>query len=118
MRNLHRLRGSHRACAEAGTGLEACATDWEDRLAALAEKEFPHCGVFCQSDCPVVSIRGFSRFSELLQKVSAHCPVRLIIRYSLLVGRLENGESCCRSVGFRKSGGVSNSRAERWRDTE
>ena len=89
-----------------------------EELAALLEQELSHCGVFCQADRPVVSVRGISSFSKLVHEVGSNCPVRLIIRHSVRVNGVQNGESRFGSVRFRNRGGVSSSRAERWRYPE
>ena len=57
-------------------------------------------------------------FPKTLQQMSANCPVRLILRPSIRVNRLQNGESRFRPVRLRNRGGVSSSCAERWRYAE
>ncbi len=54
-------------------------------------------------------------FTETLQEVGANSPIRLIVRHSVRGNRLQSGESCFWSLGFRNCGGVSNSCAERGR---
>ncbi len=82
------------------------------------KQELSHGGIFGQADGAVVGVCGLTSLPEALQEVSANRPVRLIMGHGLRVNRFENGESCCRSVCFRKRGGVSGSCAERRRYPE
>src|SRR6516165_2211521 len=86
----------------------------EDSAAPL-EQELSHCGIFRQTDCSVVGVRGLTLFPKTLQEVSANSPVRLIVRHSVRGNRVQNGESCFWCLRFRNCGGVSNSCAERGR---
>src|SRR5215469_1451217 len=50
--------------------------------------------------------------------MSAHCPIRLVMRHGICVNQFKSGESCLRSLCFGNGGGVSNMRAKRGRYTE
>ncbi len=68
--------------------------------ATLLEQELSHCGILRQIDRPVVGVCGLTRFPKTLQQVSANGPIRLIVRNSVAVNRLENGQPRFRSLCF------------------
>jgi hypothetical protein len=50
------------------------------KSAPLLEQELSHCGIFSQSDSPIVSVLRFGASPKKLQEMSANCPIRLISR--------------------------------------
>lgn len=82
---------------------------------ALVEQELSHGRVFGQADGAVVGVCSLAGLAEALQEMSANRPVGLISSHSVLIHRIQNGQSCFGSVGFSNRGGVSGPRAERRR---
>jgi hypothetical protein len=62
------------------------------------QQELSDGGILGQPNGPVEGGLGFGSSSDLLQQVSANCPVGLVIGYESGLDAIQNGQASVRSV--------------------